>query len=132
MNRKSKFWSFRNGEFFKETFSPVALLHIISTVRLRKALRVISPAAVLILEPGNLFRLHDLFFGIPLLILLDLTLPPASPPRSPGLQRHPPLAFSRSRATPGAESRRDQFPLRTEDLKVEILIRPLDTSKWKF
>jgi len=94
-------------------------------------LNQISFAAVLFLEPGPEFRLHDFFFGIPLLFL-DLTLPPASPPRSPGPQRHSPLAFSRSRATPGAESRGDQFPLRTEDLKVTILIRLLDTSKWKF
>ena len=36
-------------------------------------------AAVLLLEPGPEFRLHDFFFGIPLLFL-DLTLPPASPP----------------------------------------------------
>ena len=42
-----------------------------------------------------------------------------------------PKTFSsrlRASATPGPESRRDHFPLRTEDLKVEILIRPLDTS----
>ena len=55
------------------------------------------------------FRLHDFFFGIPLLFL-DLTLPPASPPINPGPQRHSPLAFSRSRATPGAESHRGSVP----------------------
>ena len=32
----------------------------------------------------------------------------------------------------GAERSSDEFPLRTEDLKVEILIRPLHTSKSKF
>ena len=39
---------------------------------------------------------HVFFFGIPLLFL-DLTLPPASPPRSRGLQRHL-LSPSRGRA----------------------------------
>ena len=46
----------------------------------------------------------------------ELTLPLVNPPISPGLQRHSPLAFSRSRATPRAESRGDRFPLRTKDL----------------
>ena len=32
----------------------------------------------------------------------------------------------------GAERSSDEFPIRTEDLKVEILIRPLHTSKSKF
>ena len=44
-------------------------------------------------------RLRDLFFGIPLL-QIDLTLPPASPPISPGLQRHL-LSPSRGRARDG-------------------------------
>ena len=76
---KSKFWSFRNGERFSEPISPAVELHIISTLR-----------------PGKEWRLRDLFFGIPLL-QIDLTLPPASPPISPGLQRHL-LSPSRGRA----------------------------------
>ena len=76
---KSKFWSFRNGERFSEPISPVEILHMLSTE-----------------EPGKECRLLDLFFGIPLLFL-DLTLPPASPPRSRGLQRHL-LSPSRGRA----------------------------------
>ena len=67
---KSKFESLRNRGRFSEPISPAAELHIIST-----------------LSPGNGFRLRDFFFGIPLLFLA-LTLPPASPPRSRGLQRH--------------------------------------------
>ena len=45
------------------------------------------PCSKITVEPGDGFRLHDFFFGIPLLFL-DLTLPPASPPRSRGIQRH--------------------------------------------
>ena len=56
----------------------------------------ICPAAILLFKPGKECRLLDLFFGIPLLFL-DLTLPPASPPRSRGLQRHL-LSPSRGRA----------------------------------
>ena len=84
MRLKSEFESLRKRGRFSEPISRAAELHIISTLR-----------------PGNGFRLHDFFFGIPLLFL-DLTLPPASPPISPGLQRHSPLAFSRSRAIPAS------------------------------
>ena len=46
------------------------------------------PCTRITLTAGSpVFRLHAFFFGIPLLFL-DLTLPPASPPRSRGLQRH--------------------------------------------
>ena len=46
----------------------------------------IFPCRCITLRAGlTEFRLHDFFFGIPLLFL-DLTLPPASPPISPGLQ----------------------------------------------
>ena len=76
---KSEFESLRKRGRFSEPISRAAELHIISTLR-----------------PGNGFRLHDFFFGIPLLFL-DLTLPPASPPRSRGLQRHL-LSPSRGRA----------------------------------
>ena len=85
----------------------------------------IASAGELLLEPGKpVFRLHDFFFGIPLLIL-DLTLPPASPPRSRGLQRHL-LSPSRGRS------------LKLEIInglwtpQIEILNGPLDTSKLKF
>ena len=79
MRLKSEFESLRKRGRFSEPISRAAELHIISTLR-----------------PGNGFRLHDFFFGIPLLFL-DLTLPPASPPRSRGLQRHL-LSPSRGRA----------------------------------
>ena len=101
------------------------VLYILSTVR-----------------PGfQLLRLRALFFGIPLLFL-DLTLPPASPPISPGLQKFL-LAFSRSRASRGVLNRPldtkhsiKKRPRKTwrhtvrgvQKLNSEFLNRPLDTK----
>ena len=55
-----------------------------------------------------MFRLHAFFFGIPLLFL-DLTLPPASPPRRRGLQRH---LLSPSRGRAPSQGNRSQTILR--------------------
>ena len=101
-----------------------------------------SPCACITIEPGfQLLRLRDLFFGIPLLFL-DLTLPPASPPISPGLQKFL-LAFSRSRASRGVLNRPldtkhsiTERPRKTwrhtvrgvQKLNSEFLNRPLDTK----
>ena len=60
-----------------------------------------------------MLRLRDLFFGIPLL-QIDLTLPPASPPISRGLQRHL-LSPSRGRARLGERSNAAEEPSGEEE-----------------
>ena len=59
-----------------------------------------------------MLRLCALFFGIPLL-QIDLTLPPASPPISPGLQRHP-LSPSRGPAASILGSKDIRFQTNTQ------------------
>ena len=108
MRLKSEFESLRKRGRFSEPISRAAELHIISTLR-----------------PGHGFRLHDFFFGIPLLSLA-LTLPPASPPRSRGLQRILSLLSpSRGRAFHG---KRPEVGLGHIRLEVSSTKRILETK----
>ena len=115
MRLKSEFESLRKRERFSEPISFAAELHIISTLR-----------------PGPNIGSHVFFFGIPLLFL-DLTLPPASPPRSRGLQEIIFLPSRGSEPIRPTNTSKSKLPKRTSGhLKVEILNGPLDTSKSKF
>ena len=98
MSVKSKFDSSRKRGHVSAPISGALILHMVSTLR-----------------PGHGFRLHAFFFGIPLL-QIDLTLPPASPPRSRGLQRHL-LSPSRGRARLRERSHEGAFGERRREAK---------------
>ncbi len=70
---------------------------MLNYIRLKLLQYLDFPCGSITLRAGSpALRIRDLFFGIPLL-QIDLTLPPASPPISRGLQRHL-LSPSRARA----------------------------------
>ena len=99
---------------FSDSFTPIFDKHVES----RFPLRLYYSRAGFSQLP-----LGELFFGIPLL-QIDLSLPPASPPRSRGLQRH---LFSPSRAR-AFHGKRPEVGLGHIRLEVSSTKRILETK----